>query len=411
MVNPTLEFLKQRTQFGIKPGLENMISLMGEHENPHLVYPVIHVAGTNGKGSTSSFIASIFQEHGLKTGIYTSPHLIYLSERIAINGIPISDEDFVRIAERVRPFAEVHQLTFFETVTAIAFIYFREMKVDVAVIEVGMGGRLDATNIVQPLASVITSIGYDHVEHLGDSLSKIASEKAGIIKPVIPVFTGNLPVEAERVISQIAQEKGSQVILCKSDVPGYLNRNADLAVRTSVFALEKLNIAIQGDKIQSGIQNMPENSGLNGRFQRFSKDGREIILDAAHNPDGTEALVEIYRFFFGDQKPELIFGCVAGKDAPAMLANLRSLTDSVKITVPSLNRGNTTELLARQAKEAGFSVDEFDTFSLAFKTAFSEKKREPLIICGSLYLLGEAFSLFSEHKMVKFSPSGLTINH
>ncbi|MCA0446549.1 MAG: bifunctional folylpolyglutamate synthase/dihydrofolate synthase [Bacteroidetes bacterium] len=411
MVTQILEFLKQRTQFGIKPGLENMLALMGIHENPHLTYPVIHVAGTNGKGSTSSFIASILQEHGLQTGIYTSPHLVYLSERIAINGTSISDDDFIRIAELIRPFAEAHQLTFFETVTAIAFIYFREKKVDVAVIEVGMGGRLDATNIVQPLASVITSIGYDHIEHLGDTLTKIAGEKAGIIKPGVQVFTGNLPEEAEQIISQIAAENGSNLISSKSDVPGYLNRNADLAVRTSVFALEKLNVAIQGDKIQSGIQNMPENSGLNGRFQRFSKDGREIILDAAHNPDGTEALVEIYRFFFGDQKPEIIFGCVAGKDAPAMLANLKSLTDSIKITVPSLNRGNTTQLLGNQAKEAGFSVQEFNSFDEAFKAAFSEKKREPLIICGSLYLLGEAFSLFSVQKMVKFSPSGLTINH
>ncbi|MBN8706575.1 MAG: bifunctional folylpolyglutamate synthase/dihydrofolate synthase [Bacteroidetes bacterium] len=411
MVNQVIEFLKQRTQFGIKPGLDNMIALMNEEGNPHLTYPVIHVAGTNGKGSTSSFIASIFQEHGLKTGIYTSPHLVYLSERIAINGIPISDDDFVRIAEHIRPFAEAHQLTFFETVTAIAFLYFREMKVDAAVIEVGMGGRLDATNVVQPLVSVITSIGFDHVEHLGETLNKIAFEKAGVIKPGIPVFAGNLPEEAELTIRQIAEEKGSQLISCQSAVPGYLNRNADLAVRTSVFALERLKIAIQGDKIQSGIQNMPENSGLNGRFQRFSKDGREIILDAAHNPDGTEALVEIYRFFFGDQKPEIIFGCVAGKDAPAMLANLRTLSDSVKITVPSLNRGNTTQLLGNQAKSAGFSVEEFDSFDKAFKASFSEKKREPLIVCGSLYLLGEAFSLFSTLKMVKFSPSGLTINH
>ena len=191
----------------MKFGLRNIRALLKSVGNPQNWYPTIHVAGTNGKGSTTCFLASIFKEGGYKTGLYTSPHLVSFTERIRINGKEISERRLIGYVDRLRPAIEANEATFFEATTAIAFLYFADERVDIAVIETGLGGRLDSTNVLQPILSIITSIGLDHMEYLGPTLKQIAAEKAGIIKPATPLLVGRIVPEAEAVIRGIARRK------------------------------------------------------------------------------------------------------------------------------------------------------------------------------------------------------------
>lgn len=410
MVTDPIAFLSERIRFGIKPGLASMEALMTETGNPEKCCPVIHLAGTNGKGSTASFIASVLTEHGFKTALYTSPHLVYLNERIRLNGNTIPDAAFCRILESIRKPSEEMGMTFFEIVTAAAFLWFREQSPDFAVVETGLGGRLDATNIVDPVVSVITSVGFDHTEHLGTTLQAIASEKAGIIKTGKPVICADLPPEALGVVRSAANEKQAQLTVVRSRKPGYLARNADLA-EAVISQLGKSGlIRLDSGKIRAGILNMPENTGLQGRFQRLKDGVREIILDAAHNPDGIKVLKELFRFYFGSRQPVLVFGCVGGKDSITMLRELRDLADEIHLTVPLLNRGNTPGMLKVQADSLGFSASSYPDFKQAYEAVRFIHRDRPIVICGSLYLLGEAISLFSNLKMVKIAPGGLTMN-
>lgn len=387
-----------------------MEALLSETGNPEKSCPVIHLAGTNGKGSTASFIASILTEHGYKTALYTSPHLVYLNERISLNGKTIPDEDFCRILESIRKPSEEKGMTFFEIVTATAFLWFREQAPDFAVIETGLGGRLDATTVVDPVVSVITSVGLDHTEHLGSTLAAIASEKAGIIKPGKPVICADLPPEALEVVRAAADEKQAALTVVRSDKPGYLARNADLAEAVIAQLGKSGWIRPDSGKIRAGVLKMPENTGLQGRFQHLKDGTRELILDAAHNPDGVKALKEVFRFYYGNRQPVLIFGCVGGKDSVTMLQELRDLTDEIHLTVPSLNRGNSPEILKSQADLLGFSASTYPDFKHAYEAARSVQIDRPIVICGSLYLLGEAISLFSDLNIVKIAPGGLTMN-
>ncbi|MEW6653793.1 MAG: Mur ligase family protein, partial [Bacteroidota bacterium] len=205
----TLEKLFSLRQFGIKLGLENILNLLNQIGSPHKKLKCFHVAGSNGKGSTSSFIASILMEHGYSVGLYTSPHFVRFNERIKINGKEIADDVIVDFVTKLENFIDKSNPTFFEITTALAFKYFEEQKVDYAVIETGLGGRLDATNVIEPVASIITSISLEHTAYLGDTIEQIAFEKAGIIKMGKPVFVGRVPPQAMDVIEKKASEKGS----------------------------------------------------------------------------------------------------------------------------------------------------------------------------------------------------------
>jgi dihydrofolate synthase / folylpolyglutamate synthase len=208
-----LDKLFSLQRFGIKPGLERTRDVLAERDNPHHDFPCIHVAGTNGKGTVCSIIASVLQESGHKVGLYTSPHLVDFNERIRINGEMISDEDLINLAESYLPFSEKYGATFFEITTAMAFEYFAKQKVDIAVLETGLGGRFDSTNVVIPLVSVITRIDYDHSEYLGDTIEEIATEKAGIIKQGVPVVLSENSPEVVEVITSVAKKKNSGLII------------------------------------------------------------------------------------------------------------------------------------------------------------------------------------------------------
>ncbi len=412
MVSETeaIEFLAARTKFGIKLGLEKISGLVKFLNNPQTKYPVIHVGGTNGKGSTSAFIASILQEHGLKVGLYTSPHLVYLNERIKINGQPISNKKFCEILEKIKLKSEEQENTFFDVVTAIGFQYFANEKVDIAVIEVGLGGRFDSTNIINPVASVITSIGLDHQQYLGNTISQIAFEKSGIIKPGKKVFIGNLSGEAKEVIEKTAADCNSKLVQINSRETSYLLRNSEVALAAAEFVLDELKILVDRKKLKSGIKSVTKNTGLTGRFHEIQHELSYLILDAAHNPEGIEALIESYSEKYEKQKSVILFGCVGDKDYQQMLKKLRTLSDSILLAVPKLSRGNTIEKLSQTAKNEGFTTTDFETVESAFQFGLEHHGQKPFIICGSFYLLGEIYESLSDRKILKNPFKGLTIN-
>jgi len=252
-----VDFIYSREKFGIKLGLNNITELLDKVDNPQNKFKSIHIAGTNGKGSTSAFISSILIQEGYKIGIYTSPHLVNFRERIKINSEMIKETDLVRILEKLIPHITAH--TFFEVTTAIAFIYFAEQKVDLAVVEVGMGGRLDATNILIPEVSVITGISFDHSKHLGDTLDKIAFEKAGIIKKNVPVIVP-VKINSKKIIETVCVENNSELTNAKPyqgkiSLRGeFQHINAGLAVEV-IKSLQKRGYNISKKSIEKGFLN------------------------------------------------------------------------------------------------------------------------------------------------------------
>jgi dihydrofolate synthase / folylpolyglutamate synthase len=262
--DPTKELLNElfsMTFHGIKPGLDRILHLLSELSNPQLRYPVIHVAGTNGKGSTCSMLASVLRSAGYKVGLYTSPHIRDFGERIRVNGEVIADTDILRLASPLIKSAKPVGGTFFEVTTALAFQYFAEQRVDVAVVEVGMGGRLDATNVVEPMLTVITSVDFDHTEFLGDSITKIATEKGGIIKPGIPVVVGSQDQQHANAVvltlARIAEVKNSPMILANNVVKVDVDKiHPDFSMSVSVIDEESLhyyNVGVAGDHQASNV--------------------------------------------------------------------------------------------------------------------------------------------------------------
>ncbi len=309
----------------MKLGLRNIRVLMKHAGHPERRFPCIHIAGTNGKGSTASFLASIAMEGGYKTGLYTSPHLLRFTERIKVNGKELSDERLVYYIEVLRPAIEASHATFFEAATAVAFLFFADECVDLAVVETGLGGRFDATNIVVPLVSVITNVAFDHTEHLGNTLPKIAREKGGIIKTGVPVVTGTGDRRVLEVFQTIARRKNTRVYhvdriarvvpagerrrrhafrlttgLMRGHevVPGLTGEHQvtnarlaiaayDLVLRTTGRQFGRISKAA----IVRGLARVRQNTGLRGRLERVTRPGN-ILLDVAHNPAGIETLVQ-----------------------------------------------------------------------------------------------------------------------
>ncbi len=322
-----VEFLYQRLPFyqkdgqkALKYGLDNIQSLADQLGDPHLTFPSIHVAGTNGKGSSCHALAAVLQTHGWKTGLYTSPHLLDYRERIKIDGAPVSEDYVVQFVEGNMPLIDQIQPTFFEITAAMAFDYFAINNVDIAVIEVGMGGRLDSTNILVPLISLITNIGYDHQAVLGNNLQDIAREKAGIIKPGIPVVIGERHPDTEEVFGEIATSMNSRCIQAQDnfklqvihtepqlalrvyhhgdlrwerlvmDLTGpYQVRNVPGILQT-LDELEKTGFNCADDLIEAGMSSVVRSTGLMGRWQKLS-DNPMIICDTGHNREAMELIV------------------------------------------------------------------------------------------------------------------------
>ena len=373
-----------------KEGLDNTKALDAHFGHSHHSFRTIHVAGTNGKGSVSHTLAAVLQSAGYKTGLYTSPHLVDFRERIRINGTPISKDYVVSFVEHERSFFEPLCPSFFELTTAMAFKYFADEQVDVAVIEVGLGGRLDCTNIIMPDLSIITNISFDHVQFLGNTLAKIAVEKAGIIKHNIPVVIGETTPETKPVFMAKATEVGAPIYFAeennREDYPGveyelkgiYQEKNK----RTLFTALPLLNEAgyhIDEENVREGFAHVVELTGLMGRWQKLH-DHPTLVCDTGHNVGGITYVVEQLRQQSCNQL-RIVIGMVNDKDISGVLALLPKEA-IYYFTQASVNRALPAKQLLHLATEAGLKGKAYASVKNAVKAAMKESLPEDFIFVG-----------------------------
>jgi dihydrofolate synthase / folylpolyglutamate synthase len=403
------EYLYTLKGAGVKFGVERMGKLAAALAHPERSYPVVHIAGTNGKGSVSAMVESILRAAGYKTGLYTSPHLVKLGERVQVGRRILSETEILRFVNELVPVAEKlgaegpdDYPTFFEFMTAMAFLQFARERVDAAVIEVGMGGRLDATNVVQPAMTVITSIGYDHMEHLGDTLGKIAAEKAGIAKPGCPLVIGRLPVEAEEVIRGIAVDRGAPVTSVRevfgekivrypeTNLEGdYQRWNAATATLASQL-LRAILPRLDDNAIRSGLRQV----SWPGRWQRTTVGGRTVILDASHNPEGAAVLEANLRELVSaiGRKPIVVTGVLGEFRARALFDVIGRYAQEVHLIPPHQARACSYEELERVAGPALSGRVKRATIEAVFpdaQTCMLGGPDDVIVVTGSIYLLGE----------------------
>ena len=394
----TVQFLYGLQIFGAHFGLENTFRLAALAGNPQEKLRFIHVAGTNGKGSTCAMLESIYRASGLRVGLFTSPHLVSFRERIQVNRQLISENELVRLVEEIQPllkqFPNGNHLTLFEVVTVMALKFFAEQKCDLVIWETGLGGRLDATNIVTPLVSVITNIAFDHTQWLGDTLEKIAAEKAGIIKPGISVVTATDELSALAVIEKIAHEKNAGLKIVTAErlagtlAPPLLGDHQKINAALALATVEVLQnqIPVSEEKIRAGLASV----NWPGRLQLIQKTrGQKILLDGAHNVAGAEVLRAALELDFAGVRPLLIFGTLADKNWPDICRILAPLADKFfTVPVASARTTDARELAAafRSANPAAEVV-----VAANFSEALNASKNEPfVVVTGSLYLVGEA---------------------
>ncbi len=387
--NP-VKYMFELERFGIKLGLKTMQDILQTFNNPQNNFKSIHVAGTNGKGSTSNFIAGLLQNNGFKVGLYTSPHLKKFNERIKINNKEIADEEISNLVLEIKKASEENNipLTFFEFTTTLAFLYFARNKVEYAVIEVGLGGRLDATNIITPLVSVITNINYDHQHILGEKLIQIAEEKAGIIKDKIPLITSEENQEILDLFKNICDKKNSRFvkienyILIKKDLSGsefiYKNKNYKISmlgehqIKNACLAIEVLN------HLNLDINNL-ENITFKGRLQFLEEN---ILIDAAHNPDGIQKLVSFLKTL--NKKIILVLALSKEKDIKKMTDEIIPLCKHIIITKGTFKPMQPEEIYSKlnfPSKEIIHSPKE------ALEKAKKLQKDEIILVTGSIYMI------------------------
>ena len=387
-----------------KPGLQTTETLDAHYGHPHQQYKTIHVAGTNGKGSVSHSLASILQEAGLRVGLYTSPHLVDFRERIRINGECISEdyvikfvEDFIRWNNADQN-SDILQPSFFELTTALAFKYFADAHVDVAVIEVGLGGRLDCTNIISPELCVITNIALDHTQFLGSTLAEIASEKAGIIKPGVPVVIGETTPETRPVFEQKVLQEQAPIIFAEecpmpSPLPdfelkgNYQERN----LRTILCAASQLSRLLQLDgNIASALSHVCENTGLMGRWQTLRQQPL-VVCDTGHNPAAWQYLAPQIASQPCRQL-RIVFGMVDDKDIDTVLSMLPKHA-SYYFTQASTHRAIPAEHVAELARRHQLNGDTYPSVAEAYQAAFSDAHHDDFIfIGGSSYVVADLLS-------------------
>jgi dihydrofolate synthase / folylpolyglutamate synthase len=395
--------------------LDRMFALMKELGNSHIKYPVIHVAGTKGKGSVCALCASALQAAGHKTGLYTSPHLLDYTERIQINGDPISHEQLIKLVEEIKPaVAKIPKLTTFEITTAIAFLAFAKQNVNAAVIEVGLGGRLDATNVVMPKVSVITSLSYDHIAVLGETLAEIAGEKAGIIKEGVPVVSSPQKEEALQVLERVAKEKRSPLLLVGKDVKferltssldgqslcitdnlrhsmlnvwlPLLGLNQIENAATAYVALKTSGIRISDEAIKRGFAEVK----WPARFQIVRRE-QPIIFDSAHNQDSFSKLRDTLEEHFPDRMVTLIFGASEDKKIPDMFTEIKPKIKRLIATRADHPRALEPEKIVELAKQAGMEAEALTPVEAAFERALelSEKDGSIVLSAGSMFVTAE----------------------
>jgi dihydrofolate synthase/folylpolyglutamate synthase len=418
------DFLYALKAGGVKFGIDRMRGLAAALGHPERTYPVIHVAGTNGKGSVSAMLESIFRAAGRRTGLYTSPHLVKLGERVQVDRQLLTEAEIVAYARELQPvaaqaaaFAADEHATFFEFMTAMAFLQFQRRGVDVAIVEVGMGGRLDATNVVVPEVSVITSIGLDHCAELGDTVELIAREKAGIIKPGRSVVLGRMPAGAERVIREVAAASGSPVHSVReqfgesldnypmTNLEGDYQRwnaaTAVLAVR--VFSAAGSPVvgrlagpaglqtkAIPGDSITRGLANVT----WPGRWQRLRVGGRAVILDASHNPEGAMVLEQSLQRLVAEtgRKPVIVAGALGEFRARALLEVVLKYARELLLVTPQQTRATPAESMLAMVPPISRPFVHTSSLDRIFPDATTctlGGPDETVVVTGSIYLLGE----------------------
>ncbi len=410
----TLENLYKRQSFGIKPGLGVEERLLERIGNPQNSFAVIHIAGTNGKGSTAAMIESVLCNVGMKTGLYTSPHLIRFNERIKCSGTPISDVELCRLIEDLEDADEEHS-TFFEFTTAIAFKFFEQRGVQIAIIETGLGGRLDATNVVNPILSIITNISFDHSEYLGNTITDIAGEKAGIIKHQTPVILAKMPEEAAKKIKEIAKEKDAAVISAEENVSISVGRHTISTIKLSVetanasyghillpfgadyqidnlasaitaieYVFNTLNIELPVKKITEGI----EKTEWLGRFQLID-DKSKIIFDGAHNEDAAIQLAKTLDGLRGNKEVIYIVGMCKDKDHYNFLRQLKKSAKAIILVELNNSRTAAIESLEDICKILDINYDRATLEEAIYKARNIADDDNIICITGSLFLAQE----------------------
>ncbi|MCB9218889.1 MAG: bifunctional folylpolyglutamate synthase/dihydrofolate synthase [Ignavibacteriales bacterium] len=408
-IDTALEKIYSLKQFHIKLGLDNITDLLNYLGNPEKDLRIIHVAGSNGKGSTCSFLSSILQELGYKVGLYTSPHFIRFNERIRVNGKEIDDNSIISFLEKHKKYINDKSPTFFEITTALAYEYFSNSKVDFTIMETGLGGRLDATNTIIPLASVITSISLEHSHILGDTLEKIASEKAGIIKKEVPTFIGNLPSDADKKIEEICLERNSKLYrfngftkITEDQIQIKLSKGEFSYSKTGLIGKHQLsNSALAIKTIDSifdiydykyftkGIDNVIFNTGIQGRYEKYGKNSN-IIFDAAHNVEGIDIfLQEFINEYLTYSKRTLIFGAMKDKSINEMLIKLNPFFHEIFVTSSNYERAANPDEIKSIAENNQIDVIiETEPVNL-IKRFERQDQNECLVVLGSIYLLGQ----------------------
>ena len=390
-----LPMYQRQGDTAFKKDLTNSLAFSKQLNFPENNFKTIHVAGTNGKGSTSHMLASILQQAGYKVGLYTSPHLKDFRERIKINGKEISKKEVVNFIKKHHLFLEEHQLSFFEMTVGLAFSCFEKHKVDIAIIEVGLGGRLDSTNIITPEVSVITNIGFDHMQFLGETLPEIAFEKAGIIKKNIPVVIGEYQKEVFGVFEKIAASKNALLFLAstaistyfKTDLKGiYQVHNVKTVVQT-ISVLKEKGFKISDKNIEDGLLHVVENTGLLGRWQLLNEKPK-VICDTGHNTDGLQYVFKQLQQENFEQL-HIVFGVVNDKDLTKILPLFPK--DAIYyFCKPDIPRGLSE--LELQAECAKFSLNgnAFNSVKKAYKQALKAASTNDFIfIGGSTFVVAE----------------------
>ena len=418
-IEETMSYIHATEWQGSRPGLSRIRALCHALGDPQDTLTCIHIAGTNGKGSTSAMLASILRAAGYRVGLFTSPYIYRFGERIQINGVPIPDEALCRVIEEIRPAVDAMEdrPTEFELITAAGLVYFAEEKVDIAVVEVGMGGRLDATNVLPaPLLSVITGIALDHTAYLGDTLEAIAAEKAGILKRTSAAVCGMMPDAAAQVIAEVAT---SQDIYCGFADPAalrvlavtprgcrfsyrrrrrvripfaaaYQPRNAAL-VLDACDELRRRGLRLREHSIRRGLRRV----SWPGRFEYLSH-RPDVVFDGSHNPEGIAAAAESIRALYPDGRILLLTGVMRDKDYHSLIDTLRPLCARVFCVRPDNPRAMEADALAAKWQASGVEACGYGTVEEAMRDAYGTAAAQhlPLFILGSLYLYREAVDAF-----------------
>ena len=375
-----------------RPGLDAMKKLDKQIGKPHGSFKSIHIAGTNGKGSTAHMMASVIQTAGYKTGLYTSPHLLDFRERIKVNGLKISKDEVVEFISVYKKYFEDEKLSFFEMTVGLAFWYFKKKQVEYGIIEVGLGGRLDATNIIAPVLSVITNIGLDHTQFLGNTHADIAREKAGIIKSKTPVVIGSRDKKTEKIFLEVAKNLGAPIYFnedsiseFRTDLKGtYQSKN----IQTAILALNCLpQVNFEKKVIQQGLLNVISNTGIMGRWQSVNS-SPQVILDVAHNKEGLTMIREQLNFIeYG--RLYLVMGFVQGRNV-AELLSLFPNDAYYYLSSPNIARALKINELKKQLKDSSLKITYTKSILKAYENALlSAKPQDLILVLGSTFTVSE----------------------